>query len=66
MSGSDEEEWEVEKIVDERFVDDDGNACEVQYRVRWKDFPPGTFSLDSVSLILKFLRRGHMGAHGEP
>ena len=57
MSGSDagsDEEWEVEKIVDERFVDDDGKECEVQYRVRWKDFPPGTFSLNSVFLFSNF------------
>lgn len=33
--------YEVEQIVDERFKDEEGNAIEVQYRVRWKGYPPG-------------------------
>jgi len=43
MLGSDSEDelWEVEKIVDHRFKDEDGNKIDVQYRVRWKGFPPG-------------------------
>jgi len=40
-SDSDDEMYEVEKIVDVRFKDEDGNDVEVQYRVRWKGFPPG-------------------------
>ena len=42
-SDSDDEMYEVEKIVDVRFKDEEGNDVEVQYRVRWKGFPPGTF-----------------------
>ena len=44
-SDSDDEMYEVEKIVDVRFKDEDGNDVEVQYRVRWKGFPPGTVFL---------------------
>ena len=49
MSGSDasdseDEMYDVEKIVDERYKDEEGNDVEVQYRVRWKGFPPGTIS----------------------
>jgi len=40
-SASDDELWEVEKIVDQRFEDEEGNKIDVQYRVRWKGFPPG-------------------------
>ena len=44
-SDSDDEMYEVEKIVDVRHKDEEGNDVEVQYRVRWKGFPPGTFLL---------------------
>jgi len=67
MSGSDSEDelWEVEKIVDHRFKDEDGNKIDVQYRVRWKGFPPGTFSKNFLFGICNILRRGHVGASGK-
>ena len=63
-SSEDEQLWEVEKIVDHRDVDEDGNKVEVEYRVRWVGFPSGNYWYYSNDFLTFKKRRRHMGAAG--
>ncbi|CAG5098809.1 Oidioi.mRNA.OKI2018_I69.XSR.g15997.t1.cds [Oikopleura dioica] len=40
MSGSEEEEYEVEHILDERMEENDAGVKVKHYRIRWKGFGP--------------------------